>query len=91
MSEYKPIEVIDNQSAVGQQWIQAAMPEFLKQGLKPDGYCITVMRVGGRPTVTFNDANRTRGQRGTAPGQKPGFEVKLDSESLKPTRTSYIR
>ena len=91
MFEHKPIEVIDSQSVIGQQWIRAAMPEFLKKGLTPEGYRIIVMRIGGRPTVMFSDSNRQPGQRGSASGQKPGFEVELDSESLKPTRASYVR
>jgi len=84
-------KVVDTIAGTSLRLIQSALPEFTRHGLNLDGYRITVTRWNGRPAITFQDLNAPSGQKGTAPNNKPSFEVELSEDGTRVVRANFVR
>jgi hypothetical protein len=84
-------KVVDTISSTSLKLIQTALPELARHGLNMDGYRITVTTWNGRPAVDFVDLNAPPGQKGTAPNNKPSFEVELSEDGTRVVRSNFVR
>jgi hypothetical protein len=91
MAEQVGFKVMDTISGSSLKLIQTAIPRLAGAGLNVDGYRITVVMREGRPGVLFEDENKRRGQYGSAPGQKPDFEVRFSEDGSHVVSAHFSR
>jgi hypothetical protein len=72
-------KVVDTIADTSLKFIQSALPELTRYGLKLDGYRIVVIAKGRHHFVVFEDLNMPPGRRGST-REKLGFEVELNEE-----------
>ena len=66
------------------------MKQLHRDGLKVENYQITVDTSDTSILVTFDDASRAVGQRGSSP-RLPGFEVEVNAATLTILRSDFAK
>jgi hypothetical protein len=76
------LRLLDSISGEGLMAVQAALPELARRGLTPEGYKITVWRVGRDRVSVLFEQSADRASLAADGQRKPNLSVQLGEEQL---------